>query len=258
VDAAVTQARLAQFDPVGAPQVEQPLAGSVRLQNVIRSVRAEVTPRRLGDIVAHLVAVGGDRRADRGDDVRGLAAECGHRLDRRLAHPGDRAAPAGVHAAQHLRDRIVEHDRHAVGHHDHEHDARLGGDQGVRRGDGIVLAERAPAPVGGRDHMHVAAVRLVAEDQVAEVGADGGRGAPPVLEHRRCAVAHVQAEVQRLIWPGGDAAVPAGYQGIDRMLVKGGPGQHVKLAAPSQVRARIRGCHPASLPSRYGCASPAA
>jgi hypothetical protein len=158
VDVAVAQARLAQHDPVGAPQVEQPLAGAVRPQDIARAVRAEAPSRRLGDVVVHLVAVGGDRGADPRDDVPGLAAEGGHRLDRRLAHPGDRAPPPGVHAAQHVRHRVVEHDRYAVRHHDDERDAGLGGHQGVRRGDRVALAERAAAPVGGRDDVNVTAV----------------------------------------------------------------------------------------------------
>jgi hypothetical protein len=105
--------------------------------------------------------------------------------------------------------------------------------------------------------MDVASVRLIAEDQVIKASTEGGGGTPPVLKHRRGAVTHVQAQVERLIRPGRDAALPARHHDVNRVPVKGRPGQHVNITAPLQVRRRIRGCHAASLPSR-GCASPAA
>ncbi len=239
MEVAVPQASLAQHDLVRAAQVEQPLAAAVRSQDLTGAAGAEAPPHRLGDFAAHLIAVRRDRGADPRDDVPWLAAEGGHRLDRRLAHSRDRAPPPGVHAAQHVRDRIVEHDRHAVRHHDDERDAGLGGHQGVCLRDGVVLAECAPAAVGGRDDVDVAAMRLVTEDQVTEVRAEGGGSPPPVLKHRLDVVANVQAEVERLIRAGGDTALPGRHQDVNRVLGKGRPGQHVKLAAPSQFSRRI-------------------
>lgn len=137
--------------------------------------------------------------------------------------------PAGVHAGQHVRDRVIEHDRHAVGDHGHEDDPGLRGHQRVGAGDRVILRQRAQAPVGRGDDVNGPAMRLVAVDHVAEVCVERARRPPPVLKDVLVVVAHMQAQVERLIAALRDPAAPGRHQRIDVEPVEGRPGQHLQL-----------------------------
>ena len=123
VDLALGNARPGQHDPVGRPQVEQPAARPVRPQHARRLV-AQARDDPLAHVLAHLVPVGRDGRAEAGQHVGGPGAEPGHGGQRGPGDPGHRAPPAGVHPGQHPRDRVVQHDRHAVADQDGQHRAR--------------------------------------------------------------------------------------------------------------------------------------
>ena len=130
------------------------------------------------------------------------------------ADPGHGAPPARVHAGQHVRDRVVEHDRHAVADQDGQHRARVAGDQRVGLPDGVLDAQRAAAALGRGHDLRPAAVDLPGEHEVSEVGADRGRDPLPVLEHGAGVVADAEAEVQRGIGSRRHAAVPGGHHDL--------------------------------------------
>ena len=82
------------------------------------------------------------------------------------------------------------------------------GHEDVGVGHGVVLGQRATAPVLGPDDGGGGAVDLAGEDQVVERHAEGRRGPGPVLHDGRRVVAHVQAEVERVVGGRRPAAVP--------------------------------------------------
>ena len=131
-------------------------------------------------------------------------------------------------AREHVRDRIVEHDRHAVGGQHGQHRARIGRDQSVGAGYGVGAGPGAAAPIRPADHLGRHAVHLLGENGILQGGPEGGHRPAPVLQHVGGIVANVQAEVQAGVGPGGHPAAAGRHQHVHVEATEGGPGQHVE------------------------------
>ena len=108
---------------------------------------------------------------------------------------------------------VGEHDRHAVG------------DEAARTVPGSVVtrASASPTPTaadgGARvpvrpDTTATAAVHLVAENEVGQVGAKRRGRAAAVHQHVGSGVTDVEAQVQRRVRPGRDAPVPRRHERV--------------------------------------------
>jgi hypothetical protein len=181
---------------VALPEVEAELA----LVGLVDHPRVrERGARPLGHLRPDLVALGPDRRADRGDEAHRIAVEVArHRLHGFPCDVRDGALPPRVDDADRRRVRIEDDDRDAVGDHHREDDAGVAGDQRVGVGDRTLVPGSATAPGGGRDHPHVAPVHLPGDDERRQVHAERGGEPLPVRQHRLRTVADVEAEVQRV------------------------------------------------------------
>src|ERR1035437_9942313 len=209
------------------------------------------------DVLAYLVPIRCYGGAQPGDNVPWLASQGAHGLDRGFADPGDRAPPARVHAGQHVRHRVVEDDRHAVGDHHGQHHAGVSGHERVRARNRIVLGQCPPPPVAGRDDLDIRTVGLDTEDEVAGIGVQGSRGAAPVLQYIAGLVPYVQAEVERRVRPGRDPAMPCRHNHVDVERAKGRPSEAAQVPPPAKRRRGRRRCrHQLSLPGTVSTPHP--
>jgi hypothetical protein len=100
--------------------------------------------------------------------------------------------------------------------------------------------------------MDASAVRLVAEHEVAEAGADDPRRSTPVLDDELGVVADVQAQIEASVFTRGDAAVTSRHHDVHFEVVKSRPGHEVDAldGAPGH-RVERQGLHDSRLPAEH-------
>ena len=174
------------------------------------SASAPKQARAASAVVADLVAVGGDGRPEAGE--RGpLGLQRRHGVERGVGHPSDRAPPAGVDGGHDVGRRLVEHDRHAVAHHDASPTPGVAV-AAARRPQGVADGQRPPAAVAvGHDRMRP----WTWWANTMSAGRRPRRSGPaPVLDGAGRVVADAKAQVE------------VGVRPPTRR--RGGPSQHVE------------------------------
>ena len=201
-----------------ARQVEHEMAGLARREEarVVRVGRHELLHQLGADLVARLV----DHRPGRRDDARARSAEPLHLDDGCLQHAAERAAPAGVRRADHLRLRVGEQHRSAIRGRDADRQCLLA------RHDGVGMRPRLVAPRLARLD-HLGRMDLVAGQQ--PLRPDRER-----LRHARAVLVDVGAQVLR-----ADAAVQRGIDAVRNAAVAGE--EAVADAGQRGERGRLQG-----------------
>ena len=186
------------MDDIGF-EVEVRLAGGVcdKEAGVIAVCAEEAGAECLVDLIGGLRDAG----ADRGLDAIAPRAEAFHSLDRRIGHPGERAAPSGVGGTDDHRLVIGKQYRSTVGGKDSEQQIGPVGGHGVGAGPSVLR------PRCVRDD-HLGRVDLVNGCEFG-TGVDRADREAAVAGDRLAVVVAPVADVQTRTFADGNAAAAA-------------------------------------------------
>jgi hypothetical protein len=111
-----------------------------------------------------------------------------------------------VRDTKNTRDGITEQDWSAVGNESNKNCSALVGDEGIGGGNGVIEEHRSAPGILEAHYVHVCAVDLVHENQLAEICSYRRRSAASILEYSLWVVANMESKVERRIGSLRDTA----------------------------------------------------
>ena len=179
---------------VGTPQVDVGLArGGIAVHDAghVKSCLCEC----LGNLVAHLEAVGADARTHRGMNLLGLGSQPAHGLDSALGDAPHRAAPARMGDGDDARHWVGQGDGHTVGGVHPDADVGQCGHQCIHLVEPAFLLVNVGIEIGLVNHCHMGGVGLSRHHQLVQVDAHLLAEHQPCIQHPQCVVAGVVAQI---------------------------------------------------------------
>jgi len=135
---------------------------------------------------------------------------------------------------EHVRRRIVEHDRHTIRRKNGQRDRRIRGNKRIRLRHRRVDGERAYSSIAAADNPHPRAMHLPAEHEIAKVSANGAGYPPPILQHNPRVIPNGKAQIQRGVGANRSSATPPSNERLKRHPLERGPAQKLKPGDPAQ------------------------
>jgi len=139
-----------------------------------------------------------------------------------------------MNTPKHVRHGIVEHDRHAIGRKNGQHDRRIRSNKRISLRHRRVNGKRANPAIATAHNPHPGAMHLPAKHKIPKVGANNCRHPPPILEHSPRVIPHSKAQVKRGVGANRSSATPPSNKRLKRQPLKRRPAKNLDPGDPAQ------------------------